>query len=182
MGAEEPDLNPTSYVVMGLLSMFGSATAYQLKRRVAFTIGYFWSFSHSQIYGETARLASAGYLDDRTEEAGRRRRVFSVTERGRQALTAWLLTSTLDTTEVRDRGLLKLFFWDLAPAEHIVELARDQELAHRRQADDYAQLRSKVQGLASPFQLRSLALGERMERTMVDFWREVQESPPRGSE
>jgi PadR family transcriptional regulator, regulatory protein AphA len=175
---ELPDLNPTSYVVMGLLSAFGPATPYQLKQRVGFTVGYFWSFSHSQIYGETARLAAAGLLDVRTESTGRRRRVFSLTGRGQAAVLEWLLTGTLDTTEVRDPGLLKLFFWDLAPPDRIHDLARDQELAHRRQADHYAQLRQQVKDAASPYQLRSLDLGERMERLMVDFWREIQDLPP----
>jgi DNA-binding PadR family transcriptional regulator len=166
-------LNPTSYVVLGLLALFGPATAYQLKQRVARSVGHFWNFSHSQVYGETARLVAAGYLTDDAEPGGRRRRPFTVTEQGRAAMVEWLLSPTRQWTEVRDPGLLKLFFWPLASGHQLVRLARDQELAHRQRADEYAAIRRRF-GSALPWpQAKALELGERMEQVMIDFWHEL---------
>ena len=44
-------MTPTSYLVLGLLAD-GPATSYQLKQRVAMSIGNFWEFAHSQLYDE----------------------------------------------------------------------------------------------------------------------------------
>src|SRR3981081_2037442 len=131
MTAGARGLNPTSYVVLGLLSIFGPATAYQLKQRVAMTVGHFWNFSHSQVYGETAPLVAAGNRTEAAEEGGRGRRPFALTDLGHAAMVDWLLAPTREWTEVRDPGLLKLFFWSLAPDDQMARLARDQELAHR---------------------------------------------------
>lgn len=166
-------INPTSYVVLGMLSLFGPATAYQLKRLVARSVGHFWSFSHTQVYGETARLAAAGYLTDEAEQGGRHRRVFTVTDAGREVLVEWLRAPTREAIEVRDTGLLKLFFWSLVPADDLGRLARDQELTHQQQAEEYAAIRERFGPLMTPSQSKTLEMGERMERTMIDFWHDL---------
>jgi PadR family transcriptional regulator AphA len=76
---------PTAVIVLGLLE-FGEATPYDLKVRVAGSIGNFWSVPHSALYAEPERLAKAGLVEERREEGGRRRRVFSITAAGRRAL------------------------------------------------------------------------------------------------
>ncbi|HEY8641773.1 MAG TPA: PadR family transcriptional regulator [Candidatus Dormibacteraeota bacterium] len=61
-----------------------------LKRWVGESIGYFWSFPRAQLYVEPARLAEKGLVDETRELTGRRRRVYRITEAGRQALREWL--------------------------------------------------------------------------------------------
>ena len=82
-------LTPTSYIVLGLLERAGSATPYELKQRVARSVGNFWSLQHAQLYTEPERLAGAGYLTERRERGGRRRRHYSLTAAGRWALAEW---------------------------------------------------------------------------------------------
>ena len=77
------DLTPTSVIVLGLLE-FGDATPYELKTRVADTVGSFWSVPHSALYAEPERLAKAGLVAERREQGGRRRREFSITDAGRR--------------------------------------------------------------------------------------------------
>jgi hypothetical protein len=48
---------------------------------------------------------------------GRRRRRFTIARKGRTALTAWLREPAETPTEIRDLGLLKLFFSSLAALE-----------------------------------------------------------------
>src|SRR5215510_13614233 len=83
-------LSPTSYLVLGLVAAGGPCTPYDLKRLVAETVGYFWTFPHSQLYAEPARLAAAGLLSERRERGGRNRRHYTITEAGRAAVRAWL--------------------------------------------------------------------------------------------
>ena len=110
-GSEEISLNPVSYVVLGFADQWAAElTSYDLEQMVAGSVGYFSSSSHSQLYAEPARLAAAGYLDEEVETSGRRRPLYRISRRGRKALQAWLAEPIGDGTEVRDLGLLKLFF------------------------------------------------------------------------
>jgi len=79
-------LTPTSYIVLGLLELAGESTPYALKQLVAGSVGYFWTLQHAQLYTEPARLAEAGYVVEKREETGRRRKLYSITDRGRKAL------------------------------------------------------------------------------------------------
>jgi PadR family transcriptional regulator, regulatory protein AphA len=112
-------LTSTSYVVLGLLMSFGPATSYELKKRSADTVGNFWIFAHSQLYDEPVRLAEQGVVTQETERGGRHRRTFRITAAGRDAVRDWLASPTPGKTEVRDPGLLKLFFGGLGTPDDI---------------------------------------------------------------
>src|SRR5690349_4081199 len=103
-------LTPTSYIVLGLLEMAGESTPYGLKQLVAGSVGYFWTVQHAQLYTEPTRLAAGGYVKEKREETGRRRKLYSLTERGRGALEDWRTETTTDLAELREPALLKLFF------------------------------------------------------------------------
>ena len=107
---EDIRLSPVSYIVLGLVAWAGEATPYDLKGMVAASVGNFWSLQHAQLYSEPERLAGAGLLDEEREEGGRRRKRYRVTEAGRRALEDWLATPLGEMTELRDPGLLQLFF------------------------------------------------------------------------
>src|SRR4029450_5042025 len=110
-----PHLTSTSYLVLGLIEREGPSTPYELKRHVAATIGHFWSFPHALLYKEPPRLVELGLLTERREPEGRRRRLFTITSHGSAALQAWLATPSREPTELRDAGLLPIFFADLRP-------------------------------------------------------------------
>jgi PadR family transcriptional regulator AphA len=165
-------MTATSYLVLGLLAD-APATSYELKRRVAVSIGNFWEFAHSQLYDEPARLSDAGLVEPRTEDGGRRRRTYTITDAGRAELAHWLAQPTPDRTDVRDPGLLKLFFGRYARPLDLRNLAADQHNAHKERADQYERLREQVAGLADQWMLKTLELGIRYERTVENFWAEL---------
>jgi DNA-binding PadR family transcriptional regulator len=162
-------LNATSYVVLGMLC-HGPATSYDLKQRIAYTIGNFWAFAHSQIYDEPTRLVADGLVTETVEQGGRRKRTYSITAAGRAALQAWLATPTPEPTEVRDLGLLKLFFATFGERADLLRLARDRYESHRAVADGYADLHERIGEVADPWQVKTLELGMRYERTVERFW------------
>src|SRR4051812_35705019 len=126
-----PTLTTTSFVVLGMIGLRGPSTPYELKRAVAGSVGHFWSFPHVQLYREPARLAAAGHLHENREEWGRRRRVYSLSESGREALRHWLGEPVTELYELRDLAMLKLFYGELGQTEQIVALARDQVAVHK---------------------------------------------------
>jgi len=169
-------LTPTSYLVLGLVAGMGPMTSYDLKRMVGISIGYFWSFPHSQLYAEPARLAAAGLLDVHEEGRGRRRRTYSITEDGRTALRDWLHDATgAERYELRDLGILKLFFAGLAESpDDVAALARRQRDVARRTHKELEAIESQIGGSSVfGYPLLTLQLGKRVCDVYADFWAEV---------
>jgi PadR family transcriptional regulator AphA len=164
---DEIELTPTSHIVLGLLAMFGDATPYDLKRMVSASIGQFWTLPHSQLYAEPARLARAGYVTEHQESDGRRRKLYSVTDRGRAAHEDWLGVLTPEPYVLRDLALLKLFFGADAP-----ELAEVQLETHRQKLAEYKALGEHDPGSGRRGPWLALELGTRHERETVRFWAE----------
>ena len=161
------ELTPTSYIVLGLLSMFGEATPYDLKQIASASVGQFWTLPHSQLYAEPARLARAGYLTEDQEQSGRRRKRYSLANRGREALDDWLGALTPEPYVLRDVALLKLFF-----GASVEELAEGQLETHRRQLAEFEALGKVVTGSGPRGPWLALELGLRHERVTVRFWSE----------
>src|SRR5215212_8552524 len=130
-------LGPVSYLVLGITALRGPSTPYQLKRFVQLSIGHFWPFPHTQLYAEPARLARAGLLAESREQGGRRRRHYAITPGGRDRLDEWLAEAVTSPTEIRDLGLLKLFFSELTGPAEMEALASEQAAAHRVKIEIY---------------------------------------------
>jgi DNA-binding PadR family transcriptional regulator len=168
-------LGPTSYVVLGTIALRGPSTSYDLKRFVELTLGHFWSFPHSQLYAEPDRLARAGLLTEEREDGGRRRRTFDITAEGRKALAAWLREPSPGNPELRDLGMLKLFFSELDDDDRAFEaLAREQIAVHRNMLARYEWL-SRRYGERPEYARRTLPLkaGMGLERALLAFWEEL---------
>jgi len=165
-------LTPTSFIVLGLVERLGEGTPYDLKTMVAASIGNFWSVPHSALYAEPERLARAGYLSERRETEGRRRKLYSLTEQGQRVLHDWLDAPTDELPELRDPGLLKLFF-----GADVTALASHRLQAHRRKLAEYE---ARATADKPPLTLRA-GLGH--EREWVRFWSELAaESAPNDGE
>jgi DNA-binding PadR family transcriptional regulator len=158
-------LTPTSYIVLGLLELCGEATPYELKQAVAVSLGNFWSIQHAQLYSEPERLTGAGYLKERRERSGRRRRRYSLTAKGRRTLDDWRREPTGQLSELRDPGLLKLFF-----GADQAELAEVQLEAHRRKLAEYEALQRFDSGEGPRGPWLTLESGIGHEREWIRFW------------
>ena len=175
-------LSSTSYLVLGLIEREGPSTPYELKRHVAATIGHFWSFPHALLYKEPARLVELGLLTEEREAGGRRRRLFTITGRGHAAIQAWLAKPSREPTELRDAGLLQLFFADLGSTDDRRALAVAQLTIHRAALARYEDDRRGERGLnGSDSAARTvehwrgvtLPMGLLYERAAVEFWEGV---------
>jgi DNA-binding PadR family transcriptional regulator len=161
-------LTPTSYIVLGLIDRLGPSTPYELKQAVVNSVGHFWSLPHSQLYAEPQRLARAGYLHEEQESTGRRRRRFSLTERGRAALEEWLSMPSHDQSELRDIGLLKLYFGSDPAA-----LASSRLQVHRAKLQQYQALNELDRGRSPAATKLVLESGLAHERLWIEFWERI---------
>jgi DNA-binding PadR family transcriptional regulator len=158
-----PRLTDTSYAVLGLVERFEPITPYQLKQAAQVSILHFWSIPHTQIYTECTRLADAGLLDEQREETGRRRRVYTLSSAGREALDRWRDDPDTDIYELRDPGLLKLFCG--ADPARLAEIQLEQ---HERRLELYQQLAGN-DGMPDGMRL-ALEGGIGHECEYVRFW------------
>jgi PadR family transcriptional regulator AphA len=123
------ELSATGRVVLGLIA-FGKCTGYDIKTFVDKTTRYFWAASYGQIYPELKQLEQRGLVHGRPEPSGgRARTVYELTEAGESALKGWLASGGDQLYELRDEGMLKLFFSDSLPEQRteIVRAIRTRE-------------------------------------------------------
>lgn len=163
-------LTPTSYVVLGLIEWLQPATPYDLKQAAAKRVTQLWSLPHTQLYSECARLAEAGYLSERREKSGRRRRIYRLTAAGSKALDAWRAEPTSETYEIRDAGLLKLLFGgDPGP------LAERQLQAHSERLEELEAQHAAATDIPDGARL-AIEAGIGHEREYLRFWKRVRAS------
>ena len=105
-------------------------SGYDIKAMTDKSTRFFWAASYGQIYPELHRLAEKGLVEGSDEsQGGRKRTVWSITAAGRNAFANWLRDGEV-THELRDEGLLKLFFAGTAGREEIVSALEDKRAAH----------------------------------------------------
>jgi PadR family transcriptional regulator AphA len=102
-------LTTTSYALMALLEQLGEGTSYDIKQMMDASVENFWPVPHTTAYEEPARLVKGGYLTARQEEGGRRRKVYALTDAGREALREWAAEPSAAPPQIRDEATLKVF-------------------------------------------------------------------------
>ena len=121
------ELRLFSYEILGLVGSTGVGT-HDLRRMVKQGRMLDWA-GESQYYVEPKRLAALGYLDARKEPGKTRdRTVYTLTDKGREALREWARTP-VHVTPVKSELLTRLLIADLvgeAPTrESIVSIRED---------------------------------------------------------
>lgn len=137
------ELSSTGRVLLGMLAA-GPKSGYDVKAIVDHSTRFFWAASYGQIYPELKRLADAGLIEAAGRDVGSRRRTtYRITARGRDALASWLRAPD-QTHELRDEGLLKLFF--------VGHLGREDALAIlRAKRDEHQSVVERFRDEIEPF-------------------------------
>ena len=128
----------TPYTILGCLTV-EPMSGYDVKQFLERSVVHFWSESYGQIYPALRKLEDEGLVEGRDEpgERGREKRVYRITEAGRQELRAWL-REPAEPVRPRYEHSLKLFFGHAvgpeASLEHLERLRRrtEEELARYR--------------------------------------------------
>jgi len=110
----------STQALLGLLTIT-PMSGYDLGRTVRASIGHIWRESYGQIYPNLKKLAAQGLVVCKTEKRKGRpdRRVYSITNKGRERLAKWLLVPPQPEIP-RNEMLLKLFFGTQVPAEILI--------------------------------------------------------------
>lgn len=173
------ELSATGYVILGMVAR-EPRSGYEIKAAVDNTTRFFWAASYGQIYPELKKLSKAGLVEGTDASQGDRKRTrYAITSAGEAALKDWLRRPP-EAAEMREEGLLKLFFSGvLEPGEAVETLRamrqRRLELGDRLRAMEP----QKMENVEDPFPLMVLRAGiefnewfaewcERMETQLLE--------------
>jgi DNA-binding PadR family transcriptional regulator len=164
-------LRPPDYVALGMVRL-GAQSGYAIKKTVRDSIRFFWTISEAQIYPSLGRLERAALVRGRSAPQGRRRRrIFDITPQGEAALRSWLTGAEAMPFELRDIGLVKLFFADALDRPDALELLRAiiersrERVAALNQIDPEAG-RYRAAGIRHP--ALTLSLGIAFHKAIID--------------
>jgi PadR family transcriptional regulator AphA len=160
------------YVILGALAIKPRSSGYEIKCLVDRSTRFFWAASYGQIYPELRRLEAQGLIESEADDqGGRKRNRYQLTAAGRERLREWLLEPS-GVYEVRDEGLLKLFFARVLEPERVVEVVRSLR-AEREVVLD--QLRDvEALGIARDTGALVLDYGLRQHESIVEWLREAE--------
>lgn len=144
----------TTYVVLGLLAVQPWST-YELTRQMERTLGRVWPRAQSKLYEEPKKLVALGLATAEDDGVGRRpRTVYTITDRGRQALAEWLREPG-EGPVLEFEQLVKLSFADHGTRDDALRtIAATLEWARQRNEENLAAAEEYALGVGA-FQYRA---------------------------
>lgn len=121
----------TPYAMLGCLTI-EPMSGYDIRQFLERTVSHIWSESYGQIYPALRKLEEEGLIEGReaSGERGQKRRVYRITDDGREQLKAWL-RKPAQPVQPRYEHSLKLFFGhNVGPGvslEHLDRLRKQTE-------------------------------------------------------
>jgi len=117
-------LKPISFLILGMLRL-GATSGYASTKAADAATTSFWPVSLAQVYPELSRLEEHGLVTRHEDPQGARARSsYELTDKGEEALLAWLRSPHEAPPQVRSEGLLRFFFVDALPKVEQAEMAR----------------------------------------------------------
>jgi DNA-binding PadR family transcriptional regulator len=129
------------------LSREEQQTLASLLRKMKRRVGLMWSALPSQIYPELARLEKQALVTHQVVEQPDYRpdkKVYEITEAGRQALRQWV-TQPTPPTAIRDEFVLKAYSIWLADPQEALPCLHEQEQAHSKQLAEHEELLARLE-------------------------------------
>jgi DNA-binding PadR family transcriptional regulator len=121
-------LSGTANAVLGLLSFGTELSGYDLKKWADHSLSlFFWSPASSQIYAELQRLEEPGYVTSREvpQDELRNKRVYRITDAGREQLTTWLETEEIGSPVLKHPVLMRVWLGHLIGSERLREVIEE---------------------------------------------------------
>lgn len=124
------------YALLGFLA-YGPLTGYELKKRIDDSTSNFWHAKQSQIYTVLKSMEKNGFVSSELELHGNKRRVYDITDEGRDDLKKWLEQMMVNMDTIKLDLLLKLFFSAKINPEIVLMQLKIQKILHLKQLQKY---------------------------------------------
>ena len=179
MKGDSFQLGSPAYLVLGMVRL-GARSGYEIKQLVELSLRFFWTISHAQIYPSLEQLERARLIKGKSEPLGRRRRrTFTITKAGEKALRVWLRQQEPMPFELRDIGLVKLFFADALDRDDALALL----IAVKRRSEERLATLQSIESVAhsteregNVYPLLTLRMGIAVHQAMSDVCGEFEQN------
>lgn len=165
----------TAYVILGMLSLNGRLSGYEIRKAIETSVGSFWGESYGQIYPTLRRLVSDGLVEQRPSSyrPKQRRQEYAITEKGRERFREWLRLP-FQNDPPRNEFLLKLFFGGEADPQVPIAHIREVERRNLQMLELLHGIESSVSGNAAQdprrrYWMLTLDLGLVLTRAALDW-------------
>ncbi|TFE00821.1 PadR family transcriptional regulator [Jeotgalibacillus sp. R-1-5s-1] len=174
--------NHTPYVLLGMMTT-GCNTGYSMKQMIDNSLSHFWKISYGQIYPSLKKLTDEGLAISKKEPQTDKpdKIIYEITDKGRQALEAWLVSPVDSGLPVqKNEWLLKLFFSRHEPAQTAIAKIKQYETQLQERLSVYQQIeqmikRSSIRSEDEQFWLFTLRHGFKTTNAAIEWCREVTE-------
>ncbi|RHX78606.1 PadR family transcriptional regulator [Leptospira yasudae] len=151
-------INKTRYALLGIVAQ-SPKNAYEVKKTIEQTIGFFWQESFGQIYPILKQLEKEGCLKSSKEKkrTGPESTIYKITPKGKKELKEWL-EKPVENFPYRNELLLKLFFGNHVEKEILIGHLQHTKEEVQRLTEIYANIRNFLDQHENPKVNKMLSL------------------------
>lgn len=120
--------NKTQYAILGILSI-APGSGYDIKKYCDTVISNIWNENFGHIYPVLKNMSEKGLITPVKVEPSTRKKVYQITQLGREEFLSWLLQPT-SVTPVRSEFMLKFLFSSNLPNETIIQMVEAYKMHH----------------------------------------------------
>lgn len=117
------------HAILGLLH-YRPMHGYRIKAQIEKYFGHVWSINYGQIYPNLKSLLDDGLISMTEEnQAGMRgpsRKLYSITDKGREAFSGWIMESPEKNMILRDPFLMRFVFFGFGERQRSLEIIDEQ--------------------------------------------------------
>ena len=124
------------YAILGLLQ-YKDMHGYRIKSHIERNFGHMWSINYGQIYPNLKRMEEEGLVTKReiTQINAPDRKLYSITEKGKETFTEWLKSPPERGAILRDPFLLKFVFFGFGDRERSLEIIDEEIESYKKQME-----------------------------------------------
>ena len=117
------------FAILGLLH-YKDMHGYRIKQHIERNFGHMWSINYGQIYPNLRQLLDDGFVSmkrvNQVGEKGPDRKLYSLTDQGKEEFARWLDSSPERLMLLRDPFLLRFVFFGFGDNSRAVEIIDEQ--------------------------------------------------------
>ncbi len=134
--------NKSMYAILGILNLSPS-TGYDIKKYSDTVLSGFWNENYGHIYPTLKKLLEEEMIEIVTEEKYEKKVLYSVTEKGKSALKAWLSEDTKQQP-IRSEFMLKFLFSSSQSKEDTIKMLEKYKSLYENNKEKYVEMQSDL--------------------------------------
>ncbi len=122
------------FAILGLLH-YKDMHGYRIKEHIERNFGNMWSINYGQIYPNLKKLETEGLVTkkDISQINAPNKKLYMLTEKGRETFTEWLFTPPDRGMLIRDPFLLRFIFFGFGDRKSSIKIIDEQIVNYERQ-------------------------------------------------